>query len=125
MIRDENSFASKLYATANECTHNDLDKDNKDNDIKLTNYDNWLQPKKCIPITCFFKQTKRGNKSAIEENNNKHSILMCDYENEDEEDCEIKDNTSKLKMMEGNINNKNKNQRKKSKKQGVTLNQEN
>ena len=51
MISDDNSFVSKLCATANEHGPNELNKKNKDNHIKVTNCNNLIQPKKWIPMT--------------------------------------------------------------------------
>ena len=49
-------------------------------------HDVWIKPKKCMPITYFFKKSK--NKDETEDVNNKHSMLIYDYENN--EDCYVK-----------------------------------
>ena len=58
MISDENIFMSKLCATANEHTPNGLDDKNIDKESKVMNDDNQIQPKNCIPTTCFLKHAK-------------------------------------------------------------------
>ena len=58
MISDENIFTSKLCATANEHAPKGLDKKSIDKDIKVTNDDIWMHPKKYIPITHFLKHIK-------------------------------------------------------------------
>ena len=50
--------------------------------------DAWIKPKKCIPITHFFKKSK--NKDEFEEVNDKHSMLIDDYESNEDEDDEMK-----------------------------------
>ena len=82
MINDENTFMSKLCATENEHTPNELDDKNKDKDSKVRNDENWIQPKKSITITCFFKKYK--DKEAIKENNNKHRMLIENDDNDEE-----------------------------------------
>ena len=42
MIRDENMFLSKLHATENECTPNELDEKNKDKDSKVRIDYDWI-----------------------------------------------------------------------------------
>ena len=78
MISDGNSFESKFCATSNECVPKGFEGKNKDDDRKKTNYDNWIQPNKCIPITHFFKESK--NKVEFEDNNNEHNMLIDDDE---------------------------------------------
>ena len=99
MISDENSFVSKLCATANEYIPNGIDVKNKDDDIKETNYDKWMKPNKCMLIICFFKEIK--NKVDFEDNDNKHNMLTHNDDKEDEEEDEIKEHNKKLKRTKG------------------------
>ena len=55
MISDENSYASKLCATANEHAPKRLEEKSEEIASKV-NYDAWIKPKKCVPITHFFQK---------------------------------------------------------------------
>ena len=67
MISDENIFTSKLCATANEHAPKGLNDKQMDKNRKDANDDIWIQPKNCIPITCFSKkaQTKLSLRITI------------------------------------------------------------
>ena len=56
MISDENSYLSKLYATANEHAPKRMEEKSEENDSKV-NYDAWIKSKKCVPITYFTKKS--------------------------------------------------------------------
>ena len=77
--------------------------------MKETNYDEWIQPNKWIPITYFFKESK--NKVEFEDNNNKHNMLIDNDENDDEYVDEIKVHKSKLNRTKGKSENNDKKQR--------------
>ena len=50
MIREENSFKSRMSETENELMPKGLEDKNMDNESKVTNEDKWIQPKKCVPL---------------------------------------------------------------------------
>ena len=58
VISDEKSFASKLRATENEHTPTGLEEKSEDNDSKVMNYDNWIQPKSSCQLRVFSKKGK-------------------------------------------------------------------
>ena len=94
MIREENIFKSRMSTTANEHTPNGLDDNNINKDIKFTNEDKQIQPKKYMPITHLHVK-----KEDLEENNNKNSMLIDEDKNDQEEEDEMKENKSELKGM--------------------------
>ena len=57
VISDKNVFVSKLCATANGHAPKGLDDRITDKDSKVANDDIWMQPKHCMPATCFFQNT--------------------------------------------------------------------
>ena len=68
--------------------------------MKGTSYDEWIQPNQCESITHFFKESK--NKVGFEDDNNKHSMLTENDENDDEKEYDVKEHERKLKRAKGN-----------------------
>ena len=89
VISDKNRFASKWSTSAIEYAPKRMEEDSEENDSKV-NYDAWIKPKKCMPITYFFKKSK--NKDEFEDDNNKCNMLIDDDENNVDEEDEMNEN---------------------------------
>ena len=97
LISDEIRNGTKLSALAAE--HMSQMQCNKsDGDYSKSEYD-WINPKKSMSITYFFKKCK--NEEEKVKVNNEHSMLIDEYDNdeEEEEDDEMKYYTIK-KMVQ-------------------------
>ena len=78
---ESKSCASETeHAPKMQCDKSDSDDSNVD--------DAWIQPKKFVPMTYFFKKCK--NEGETEKVNNKHSMLIDEYENDEDKDYEMK-----------------------------------
>ena len=108
--------SSKLCASAKECMSKRPEVKSEEKDSKVK-HDAWIKPKKCMPMTCFFKKSK--DKDEFEDVNNKHSMLIDDCENIEDEDDEMSycamtkdvacsavtsnDNNHKIKVNKSNV----------------------
>ena len=82
MISDENSYVSKLCATANEHAPKMLEEKSEENDSKV-NFDAWIKPKSAYQQCVFLKKYIKEDK--FEDVNNKHNMMIDDDENNEEE----------------------------------------
>ena len=94
MISDESRHASKLCASATEHVPKRLDEKSDGHDSKV-NFNAWIKPKKCMPMTYFFKRSK-CKKEFVDENddcnvfvdinNNQHKELLSEDEKEEDKE---------------------------------------
>ena len=101
VLCDESAHGTKLNSLATECTSK-MKNNNSAGSYSKIDAD-WIQPKKSIPITCFFKKCKNQKENANV--NNKHNVLIEEHDNEEEDDEETKHYEMK---EEGSVTNKEK-----------------
>ena len=86
LTRDENRNGTKSNALATECIPK-MHCNKSDGDYCKSECD-WMYLKKSMPMTYFFKKCKNEDEKV--KVNNEHSMLIDEYDNEEEDDDEMK-----------------------------------